>query len=316
MHVLITGATGFVGKTLTEYLLEKGLHVRAQTRNLHNAAVIHSNLQWVETGEITANTNWTEALDGVDVIVHLAQRAHVMKETSESYVDHYRKVNVEAFENLISQSVLAGTKKIIFLSSIKVNGEKTTTPFRESDIPAPEDFYGMTKLEAENVVKKYSARSELKYTIIRPPLIYGRNVPGNFKKLIGLAASGIPLPLKSIRNRRSLVGVVNLCDFIETCIRLPEASNETFLVSDDYDLSTPELISKISDAMNKKSRLIYFPTFLLRFLFLLTGKKNYSQRLLDSLQVNISKAKRVLNWNPPHTVDYDIRRAVRGFVEN
>ena len=201
-------------------------------------------------------------------------------------------------------------QKIIFLSSVKVNGERTEVPFKENNKPNPEDSYGITKLEAENLLVKYSAGSNLKYTIIRPPLIYGKNVPGNFNKLISLVQKGYFLPLKSVKNKRSLIGVNNLCDFIETSIRLPEADNEIFLVSDNCDISTPEMIEKIEFSLKKKSRLIPFPVIILKIILLLAGRRNYSRRIFDSLQVDISKAKSILNWNPPHAVEYDIKKAI------
>jgi nucleoside-diphosphate-sugar epimerase len=303
-HLLVTGATGFVGRHLCARLKAEGREVRCSVRNqfsIENSVVV---------GDIGPDTQWGEALADVDTVIHLAARVHIMKDTVSNPLTEFRLVNVDATLNLARQAAAAGVKRFIFISSIGVNGNQTTKPFNENYLPAPHDTYAISKFEAEQGLKEIADQSVLEVTIIRPPLVYGHNAPGNFGSLMRWIGKGIPLPLGAIHNQRSLVGLDNLVDFIITCIDHPAAANQTFLVADGEDLSTTELLRRVGQAMGKPARLIPVPMSVLKFGASLLGKQAMAQRLCGNLQVDISKAREVLGWNPPVSVDEGLRRAV------
>jgi len=249
-------------------------------------------------------------VSNVDVVVHLAARVHVMRDAARDPITEYRRVNTEGTLNLARQAATAGAQRFVFLSSVKVNGE--TGSFRESDVPAPSDAYGLSKYEAEQGLKEIAAETGMAVVIIRSPLVYGPDVQANFRALMRGLALGIPLPLAAVDNRRSLVGLDNLVDLIVTCIEHPAAANETFFVSDGEDLSTPQLISRLARAMGRPARLIPLPPTLLTTGAMLLGKRDVAQRLLGSLQVDISKARRLLGWSPPVSLDEGLTRTVVG----
>lgn len=302
LGVLVTGATGFLGARLlkTLHYISGGSPVRGSIRG--SVPRIDGGL--IGVGEIDANTVWDDALRGVKVVIHCAARIQTMANDGETALAAYREVNTLGTLNLARQAAAAGVSRFIFISSIKVNGERTDIgkPFSVVDIPSPEDPYGISKYEAERGLRDLAVETGMEIVIIRPPLVYGFGVKGNFESMIRLVAIGLPLPLGAVHNKRSLVALDNLVDLIVTCIHHPAATNQTFLVSDGQDLSTTELLCGVSEAMSKPSRLIPVSAGLLQLGATLLGKKAIAQRLLGSLQVDISHTQECLGWKPPLTV--------------
>lgn len=308
LGILLTGATGFIGSRLIARLLvEPGFAVRGVVRR--ESVNLPSGIERIVMGELAPDTDWPHALRGVNVVVHLAARVHVMHDMAADALTEYRKVNVAATVNLARQAARAGVKRFVFLSSLKVNGESGA--FTESFTPAPQNAYGISKYEAELELFRIAAETGLEIVVIRPPLVYGPGVKANFRALMRALARGIPLPLGAIHNRRSLLALDNLVDFILTCIKHPAAANEIFLVSDGEDLSTTDLIRRLANAMGRPARLIPLPAPLLIAAATLLAKGDIAQRLLGSLQVDISKARQVLGWRAPISVDEGLRRAAR-----
>jgi nucleoside-diphosphate-sugar epimerase len=307
VNVLVTGATGFLGAPLAgclnagnRYNLTCAIRRKASL-NCDKAVFIKG---------LNADADWWDALVGQEVVIHTAARAHIMNDEVADPLAEYRKVNVAGTLNLARQAAIAGVKRFIFISSIKVNGEQTATgqPFYSHDAPSPEDFYGISKHEAEQGLCALAAETGMEVVIIRPPLVYGPGVKGNFASMIKLVGKGLPLPLGAVHNKRSLVALDNLVDLIITCIDHPGAANQTFLVSDGEDMSTTQLLQGVAQAMGKPSRLIPVPASLLQFAATLLGKKAVAQRLLGSLQVDISHTQKCLNWTPPLTVKQGLQR--------
>jgi len=257
-----------------------------------------------------AKAELSGVLHGADAVIHAAARAHVMKDEVADPLAEYRRVNVESTLNLARQAVAAGLTRFVFISSIKVNGEATASgaAFRVNDKPAPEDAYGLSKLEAEQGLKRLAAETGMEVVIIRPPLVYGPGVKGNFASMIKLVEKGLPLPFGAIHNQRSLVGIDNLVDLIIRCIDHPAAANHVFLAGDGEDISTTELLRGAGKAMGKPARLIPVPAGLLQLGATLLGRKAMAQRLLGSLQVDISKTCELLDWKPPYTVEEGLKR--------
>jgi nucleoside-diphosphate-sugar epimerase len=313
LRVAITGASGFVGKALCAELLERGVAVRGALRSFGSIADDYR-VEFVAVGEIGAKTDWSHALVEVDCVIHCAARAHVMHETESDALAAYRSVNVDGTLRLAEQAAAAGVRRLVFLSSIKVNGEQTAlgAPFLFSDAPAPEDPYGVSKWEAEQALWEVATKTGLVVVVIRPPLVYGPGVKGNFLRLLRWVARGVPLPLGAVQNQRSLVGLDNLVDLLIRCVDHPAAAGQTFLVSDGQDLSTPELIRQLADAMDKSPRLIPVPVPLLRLAGRALGKQAEVDRLVGSLQIDSSHTRETLGWNPPVSVAEGIRRMVLG----
>jgi nucleoside-diphosphate-sugar epimerase len=310
MRVLATGSAGFVGKSLLSALDAKQYRVSAATRShKHCSSSFNSHV----VGNIDALTNWSEALTGTDAVIHLAARVHVMRDIARNPLAEFRRVNVDGTLNLARQAAAIGVRRFIFLSTIGVNGNSTTlgTAFSENDASLPHDPYSVSKHEAEVGLRSISKSTGMELVIIRPTLVHGSRAPGNFGKLTRLVAKGLPLPLASIDNRRSLVGVDNLISFIVTCLEHPSAGNETFLVSDGEDLSTPDLIRRMARAMDRPARLLPVPKSVLIAAAAMLGQSDMAQRLCGSLQVDISKSRELLGWNPPVSVDEGLRRAVK-----
>lgn len=307
MNVLVTGASGFLGSHLCS-ALQRDQHITltACVRKGSSAAVGRA----VEISSIDSATDWKFALEGQDVVIHTAARAHFMKDKVVDPLEEYRKVNVEGTLNLARQAFSAGAKRFVFISSIKVNGEATSVnrPYKSGDTPAPEDAYGVSKFEAEQSLRKLAIETSKEVVIIRPPLVYGPGVKGNFASMISLVAKGLPLPLGAVKNQRSLVALDNLVDLIITCIDHPAAANEVFLAGDGQDLSTTELLQGVARAIGKPPRLIPVPASFLMLGATLLGRKAVAQRLLGSLQVDISKACDLLGWEPPISVEEGLRR--------
>jgi nucleoside-diphosphate-sugar epimerase len=312
--ILVTGASGFVGCQLMKRLADQPSvavwgAVRAGMESDHSG--------FVSVGEINGDTDWSEALLGQRVIVHTAARAHIMDDKAADPLTEFRKVNVAGTLNLARQAASAGVERFVFLSSIKVNGEQTKPGqyFKAEDEPAPEDPYGISKWEGELGLLKVAEETGMEVVIIRPPLVYGPGVKGNFASMLRLVAKGFPLPLGAIHNKRSLVALDNLIDLIITCIDHPAAANQVFLVSDGTDLSTSELLRQVGSAMGRPARLLPVPAGLMQLGATILGKKAIAQRLLGSLQVDISKVRDLLDWEPPVSVDEGLRRCFRGNQE-
>jgi nucleoside-diphosphate-sugar epimerase len=305
--ILVTGASGFVGQALKAKLAEVG---RFDTVGAIRSASQARHASYVAIGNLDVSANWEQALEGRDVVIHTAARVHIMKDEVPDPLAEYRKVNVDGTLNLARQASEAGVRRFVFISSIKVNGEQTPLhqPFTPEDAPEPEDAYGISKMEAEQGLRELAAETGMEAVIIRPPLVYGPCVKGNFASMIKLVGKGLPLPLGAVHNQRSLVALDNLVDLIITCIDHPGAANQTFLVSDGEDVSTTQLLQGVAQAMGKPSRLIPVPASLLQFAATLLGKKAVAQRLLGSLQVDISHTQKCLNWTPPLTVKQGLQR--------
>ncbi len=306
--LLVTGATGFVGGGLCDALRIHDINfVPAVRRNATNGQF--------EIGNISGVTKWNDALAGCDVVIHLAARVHVMTDRDSNPLSANRKVNVDATINLARQAVTNGVKRFIFASSVKVNGEETTSkPFTAFDEPAPLDPYGQSKLEAEIALRELSHATGLEVVIVRPPLVYGPGVRANFLKLMQLVKMGVPLPLGAIHNHRSMVALDNLVDLLITCTHHPAASGQTFMVSDDSDVSIAELLRMLASAMGKRSILLPVPAGIIAGTTALFGKSAMANRILGSLQVDISHTKSTLGWKPVVTVQESIDKTVAHFL--
>ncbi|MDH1683276.1 SDR family oxidoreductase [Pseudomonas chengduensis] len=317
MMILLTGSTGFVGQALLARLAaQPALDLVVVSRRPNSslpAGVAHA-----QVADIAADTAWQPVLQGVQVIIHAAARVHVMNDKVADPLAEFRKVNVDGTLNLARQAVGAGVKRFIFISSIKVNGESTAPgkPYSAESQPAPVDPYGISKLEAELALRELAAETGMEVVIIRPPLVYGPDVKANFLSMMRWLSKGIPLPLGTIQNRRSLVALDNLVDLIATCVEHPAAANQTFMVSDGEDLSTRQLLRRMGGALGRPARLVPIPAWLLEAGASLLGKRALAQRLCGSLQVDISKTRELLNWSPPLGVDAALRRAAEHFLEH
>ena len=312
MTTLVTGANGFVGSALCARLRKDGVSVRGAVRSLNSKP---DGAEAFAIGSLSAETNWTAALRNVEQVVHLAARVHVMNDKSPDPLTEFRRVNVEGTACLARQAAVAGVRRFVFLSSIKVNGEFTEAgqSFTADDEPAPEDPYGISKHEGEQLLRQIAAETGMEVVIIRPPLVYGPGVKANFESMMRWLARGLPLPLAAVtQNRRSLVALDNLVDLIVTCLNHPAAANQTFLVSDGEDLSTAELLKRMGAAMGKPARLFYLPPTLLKLGASVLKRPGIYQRLCGSLQLDIAKTRQLLDWTPPVSVDEGLRRAAEG----
>lgn len=311
--VLITGATGFVGKQLVQQISEQQQFiVRLAVRPLHAENFNHhDNIVWFQ--ELSATTDWTAALTKCDVVIHTAARVHVMVEKTDDPLSEFRKVNVAGTMNLARQAVQQGVKRFIFISSIGVNGAETRpgSAFRPEDPPDPHDPYAVSKFEAEQGLMALSVETDIQIVIIRPTLIYGPGAKGNFPRMVSWLQKGYPLPLKSINNKRSLVSVYNLVDLVIHCIDHPRAVNQIFLVSDGQDVSIVKLLQYIGLALNKRVRLIPIPYWVLNVFGKMTGTQRIIQRLCSSLQVDMSKTRDLLDWHPQVSMDDALDRSLR-----
>lgn len=316
MRWLITGGTGFVGRALTSCALVQGHDVRLAFRRPHAAADGAVSVEAVAIGSLSLDTDWSAALRNVEKVVHLAARVHVMNNKSSDPLSEFRRVNVDGTANLARQAAAAGVRRFVFMSSIKVNGEFTQEgcPFTADDAPAPEDPYGVSKHEAEQVLRQIAADTGMEVVIIRPPLVYGPGVKANFESMMRWLDHGVPLPLAAVtKNRRSLVALDNLVDLIVTCLNHPAAPNQTFLVSDGEDLSTADLLRRMGSALGHPARLFFMPPALLKLGATVVKKPGIYQRLCGSLQLDISKTRELLGWIPPVSVDEGLQRAAQGF---
>ncbi|MDB5775631.1 MAG: hypothetical protein JWP38_1764 [Herbaspirillum sp.] len=308
--ILVTGASGFVGGALTRHLLARGTAVLAPLR----CGTIAGNR--LSLPDLSKNAQWQNLLIGVDAVVHTAARVHVMNERVEDPLAAFREVNVDGALTLAQQAAEAGVRRFIFISSIKVNGEMTALnqAFSADDVPSPQDFYGISKAEAEAGLQQIARDTDMEVVVIRPPLVYGPGVKANFQSMMRWVHAGIPLPFGRIENRRSFLALDNLIDLITLCIDHPAAANRTFLAADGEDLSTPEWLRRIALALHTKSRLLPVPTRFLSMGASIIGKPEIAQRLCSSLQIDISAARDLLAWCPPLTVADGLRQTAQWFL--
>jgi len=344
--VLVSGANGFIGTALCERLLSKKWQVRGTVRYSNLPNKLPNSVNAVQAGPIGPDTNWSKILTGVDCIVHLAARVHVKRNRDYDPLELFRKVNVLGTEHLACEAALANVRRFIFMSSVKVNGEGTEDgrqrsprlntlegnpvqrgrdvrdqeallkgAYSEEDIPDPGDPYGISKWEAEKVLNKISKDTRMEVVILRPPLVYGPGVKANFLRLLKVVECGIPLPLTSVNNRRSLIYLGNLVDAIVACIEHPRAAGNTYLVSDGEDVSTPELIRRISSALGRPSRLFPFPPALLKMAGVITGKSAEMDKILGSLTVDCSKIRRELDWQAPFSMEQGLKETAQWYLK-
>ena len=314
--ILVTGANGFIGQAILNHLKEiKNTHAFGSVRQIRISA--NSNIPLIEIGDLNEETDWSDALSGVDIVIHSAARVHVMNDQSADPIAEFRKTNVAGTLNLAHQAIAAGVRRFLFISSIKVNGENTELgkPFTADDVPTPSDPYGISKLEAEQGLLRLAAETGLEVVIIRPVLVYGPGVKANFLSMMRWLSKGIPLPLGAIYNKRSLVALDNLIDLIVTCLDHPAAKNQVFLVSDGEDLSTTELLRRMGVALGKPARLLPLPASWLDLVAALLGKRNVTRRLCETLQVDTSKTRKLLGWQPPLSVDQGLKKAAEGLTK-
>lgn len=314
MTILLTGASGFVGRAVHIAAQARGLVIRPVFRNDPlKVDLVGSKEPFILAPTLDIESDWSQALSEVSTVIHCAARVHIMNDHESDPIVAFRKINVHGTLNLARQAANAGVRRFIFISSIKVNGEFTPPghSFTPEDVPAPEDAYGLSKAEAEAGLRVLASKTGLEVTIIRPPLIYGPGAKGNFSKLLRLVSRGVPLPLGSIvENRRSFVALDNLVDLILTCVKHPGAANQIFLVSDGEDLSTSELLRKIASAQNRAPRLFPLPIGYIELLAKLLSKQEIAKRLLTSLSVDITKTCSLLDWRPVVSVDEGLKKSV------
>jgi nucleoside-diphosphate-sugar epimerase len=312
-HVLVTGASGFVGSALCRALLECGHAVRPAVRSGASPA-LPGGVEPVVVGDLGTVADWTAALHGIDCVIHLAARTHVLRETAADPLAEYRRINLHATEQLARSAVAGGVRRFVFMSSIKVNGERTSSePYTERDPPRPEDAYGVSKREAEQALWQVTAGTATEAVVLRPPLVYGAGVKGNFLRLLEIASRGWPLPLASVRNRRSMIYLGNLVDAVLACVMAPAAAGKTYLVSDGDDISTPELIRATAQALGVRARLFPCPVALLALAAGLAGKRSELEKLTGSLQVDGSLIRSELGWRPRYTLAQGLAETARWY---
>lgn len=307
MKFLITGANGFIGRLLCAELFRRGQVVRAAVRSVNTSV---DDVETVTIGQVDGATDWTDALREVEVVIHLAARVHVMKEVATDPLAEFLKVNLDGTLNLARQAACAGVKRLVYVSSLKVNGEHTTEnrPFTEADRPEPQDPYGITKWQAEQSLYRVAGETGLEVVVVRPPLVYGPGVKGNFISLFAAIDREIPLPLAGAnKNARSLVYAGNLADALIACAIHPGATGQTYLVSDDVAVSTATLAKKIAQELGRNNRLFYFPLIFLRAIAALLGRSAQVDRLFGSLLVSDGKIRRELDWASPYTLEQGLR---------
>ena len=308
--VLVTGANGFIGRALCAELTKQKYSVRGVVRD--SSGWDGDGCEIVKVTGINAATEWADAMKAVDTVIHLAARVHVMKDTAVNPLAEFLRVNLYGTSNLAQQAARIGVKRLVYVSSVKVNGEQTaeTQSFAESDEPHPQDPYAISKWQAEQDLHRIAHETGLEVVIVRPPLVYGPAVKGNFIRLLAAIDRGIPLPLAGANNLRSLVYVGNLVDALIACATHPAAAGQTYLVSDGEDVSTARLAEMIAGALGRNSRSFYFPPGLLRAAASLLGRADQIDRLFGSLRVNDEKLRRELGWSPPYTMEQGLRATV------
>jgi nucleoside-diphosphate-sugar epimerase len=314
--IFITGATGFVGSALIKRLLRENVQITAAVLTGADAGHLSAEARRITVEPLSESSDYTAVLRQVDIVIHLAARVHIMQDTAADPLQEFRKVNTYGTERLAMQAAEAGVKRLVFMSTIGVNGNMSGgKAFSENDDPRPHNAYSLSKLEAEIGLRDISEKTGIEVVIVRAPLIYGPGNPGNFLSLLRIIFKGIPLPLASIVNLKSFLYVGNLTDSLACCACHPKAAGQTFLVSDGKDVSTPELIRRLASALGRPSRLLPFPPVFARFLGKLTGKVAAVDRLIGSLQVDCSKIRRELGWIPPYTMEQGLQKTADWFKD-
>ena len=317
VKVCITGANGFIGKSLCRALVKSDITIKGFVRSI-NESMKYKDIEYVPVGDISSKINWLDKLNGYECIIHCAGRSHVMNDRDET--DLYKRVNFEATKELAEQAAKAGVSRFIFLSSIKVNGESeskndknliNTKIFTSFDLPNPQDLYSISKFQAEKALWEVSAKTGLQIVILRIPLVYGKGVKGNLSRLIKLVNSGIPLPFSLLNNQRSLIGIDNLVDILIRCIDHKDATGKTLMVSDDEDISTPNLLRLIGSAMGRPVRLFPIPISVLKIFSRIFRRELEMNRLIGSLQIDIDYTKKILNCKPLISLEEGIKRMVQ-----
>ncbi len=310
-NVGVTGASGFVGRALVRQIAETGHSCTAAYRGPHPTG-LPPQIRPVTVGDLSRETDWSSFLQGLDVVIHAAARVHVLNDRSGDPLTEYRRVNVEGTLALARQAAAAGVKRLVFLSTIKVNGEETAPgqAFRASDKPQPSDPYAISKLEAETALLELCAQQGMEVVIVRPPLVYGPGVKANFLSMMRWVDRGVPLPLGAVNNRRTLVALPNLVDLLLLCVQHPNATGKVILAGDGEDLSTSDLLRRLYAIMSRSNRLISVPPGVLSALAGLLGKGEITRRLCGSLCVDVEETRRLLGWMPPVSVDEGLRRTV------
>lgn len=310
MKIAVTGAAGFIGRALCSHLADSGHKVVPMVR-------IASGLPGERiVGTMDAATDWRAALSGCATVVHLVARVHMMNDTVQNPLALYRATNTDATLNLTRQAAQAGMKRFVFISTLKVNGEGRDAPYRETDVPAPQDAYAISKWEAEQGLKDIAQQTGLEVVVLRPPLVYGPGVGANFLRLMQTVERGWPLPLRAIHNCRSLLYLGNFTDAIRLCVEHPDAAGQTFLLDDGQAISTPELIRALADAMGRPAHLLRVPVGLLRLAARMTGKSAAVSRLTGSLYVDSHAIRARLGWVPPYSMQEGLTRTVAAFVQD
>jgi nucleoside-diphosphate-sugar epimerase len=311
-RVLITGANGFIGTTLCKKLLNKNFCVYGAVRP-GKSSFLPEGVEAVHIKSIDGDTDWKNILENIHAVVHLAARVHIMKDSVSNPFDEYRKVNIMGSERLAQSAAGCGVKRFVFMSSVKVNGEENIRAYKESDATFPKDSYGISKMIAENRLREIASKTGMELVILRPPLVYGSGVKANFLNLIKTVHKRRPLPLSKVYNRRSFIYIKNLVDAVITCIKHPGAAGQTYFVSDDEDISTPDLIRKIASALNTSPRIFPFPRVLLFTIGKILGKGSSLEKLIGSLTVDISKIKQELGWKPTVTMDCGLQETAEWY---
>ena len=314
IKVLVTGANSFIGNVLCDALIRDGHNVSGALRQSYDTYLQNSNVKYFLVGDINEGTDWSETLNGTEVVIHLAARVHVMQESTTDQMAKYLEVNLYGSTNLARQAARAGIKRFVYVSSIKVNGENTENkPFTEKDAPKPQDPYAISKWQAEQALHKISEETGMELVIVRPPLVYGPGVRANFMTFLKVVDKWIPSPFRAIRNQRSLIYVENIADALILCATHPRAAGQTYLVSDGGSISSADLFKKIAKALNRGSLTFYLPIGLMRFLAKSINKLDQFDRLTQSLVINNSKICKELNWRPLFTLDEGLRRTAKWY---
>lgn len=315
MKLLMTGATGFVGASLIQRLLQENFRLVAAVMDGEATGHLPTSVERVIVQPLSESSDYTNALQQVDVVIHLAARVHIMQDTATDPLQEFRRVNLHGTERLARQAAQAGVRRFVYVSSVKVHGEETETPYREDSPLAPLDPYGTSKAEAEAALRHIAEETGLEVVVVRPPLVYGPGVKANFRQLMRVVSRGVPLPFASIRNKRSLIFVGNLADALACCAIHPDAAGQTYLLSDGEDVSTPELIRRVASALGRSARLFPFPPQVMGVAGRMLGKSAAVERLVGSLQVDSSKIKGELGWKPPFTLERGMKKTADWFLK-
>lgn len=313
LRVLVTGAGGFVGSRLLSYLAgHTPWELVSASRG--EALGVRTSTSFAY-GDLAEDPPWQKGLTGIDTVIHLAARVHLMQDDAAHASELYRRINVDATESLARAAAAAGARRFVFVSSVKVNGDSTNSaPFRPDDPPRPRDLYGLSKLQAELVLRDVAAASAMELVIVRPCLVYGPGVGANFRSLMRWLRRGVPLPFGAIRNSRSLLAIDNLCSLLTACVAHPSAAGQVFLPSDGEDVSTTELLRRLGSAMGHRARLVSVPEHAVRAALSFVGRRDIGARLCDSLCVDSLSTRHRLDWQPPVTLDEGLRLTASAFL--